>query len=239
MRDICCRTMVTAVAAVGFATASLAAPDCRNGLFPPEGAKPGLARITGEEKAFLSEDSIYCPSDKKDCPVCPRDEACRSKTYLIPGDLVITAQSFGGHRCVLFHNPKNHQDYAGYLPEERLALQPAQEVSFKDWPGEWRNGDNYIRLRARGEKLVAKGEAFWPSANPSRKDAPGGPHLGEMSGAAAPAGDKVSFADSEDICHVSLTLLQPYLLAKDNGECGGANVSFNGVYTRAPAGRKR
>lgn len=231
--------LAPAVAAVGFATAAPAAPDCRNGLFPPEGVKPGLARITGEEKAFLSEDSIYCPSDKKDCPVCPGDAACQSKTYLIPGDLVITAQSFGGHRCVLFHNQKSRQDYAGYLPEARLAVQPAPDVAFKDWLGEWRNGDNYIRLRAKGEKLVAKGEAFWPSANPSRKDAPGGPHLGEMSGVAAPAGDKASFADSEDICHVSVTLLQPYLLAKDDGECGGANVSFNGVYTRAPAGKKR
>ncbi len=215
------------------------APDCRNGLFPPDGAKLGLAKITGEDKAFLREDTIFCPSDKKDCPVCPGDAACQSKTYLIPGDLVVTAQSFSGHRCVLYLNKKNGWSYAGYLPEARLDIQPAQDVAFKDWLGEWRNGDNYIRLRAKGEKLAAKGEAFWPSAHPSLKEAPGGPHLGEMSGVAAPAGDQVSFADSEDICQVSLTLLPPFLLGKDNGECGGANVSFSGVFTRAPVGRKR
>lgn len=105
------------------------------------------------------------------------------------------------------------------------------------WPHvvEWRNGDNYIRLRAKRATLSARGEAFWPSANPSRRDAPGGPHVGEMSGASAPTGNRVTFVDGEDECHVSLTLATPFVLAKDNQRCGGVNVSFDGVYLRRPS----
>ncbi len=209
------------------------APDCRNGLFPGDGVEPGLARIVGADKAFLREDSVFCQKDAKSCPVCPADAACQSKTYVIPADLVITAQSFGGYRCVLYYNRRSGQDYAGYVPEDRLEPQPAASLAQGDWTGTWRNGDNSIVLRDKAGKLSAKGDAYWPSKNPSRKAAPGGPHIGEMSGLAAPKGAKVAFEDSEGECHVDLTLLPPFLLAKDNGNCGGVNVSFNGVYTRA------
>jgi hypothetical protein len=82
-------------------------------------------------------------------------------------------------------------------------------------------------------------EAYWPSANPSRADASGGPHTGEMSGEAAPNGDRVVFVDGEDECHVDATLLPPFLLARDNDRCGGANVRFNGVYLRSAAGKRK
>lgn len=54
-----------------------------------------------------------------------------------------------------------------------------------------------------------------------------------MSGEAAPKGDQAVFVDAEDECHVSLTLLPPFLLARDNNRCGGMNVRFDGVYMRA------
>jgi len=72
---------------------------------------------------------------------------------------------------------------------------------------------------------------YWPSANPPSKDWPGGPHVGDMSGAAAPQGNTVVFGSLEPTdCRVTLTLLPPFLLAVDNMNCGGANVTFNGVY---------
>lgn len=230
------------LASIALCGAAMAAPemtpDCRNGLFVEEGVSYGLATIAGEGKAFFIEDNIYCDEKKGACPVCPTDEAaCRSKAFVLPGDLVVTGRSYKGYRCILYRDQKNVAGSAGYVPESRLQAQPAASVTQKDWLGEWRMGDDSITLRARGDKLSASGEAYWPSANPSLKERPGGPNIGEMSGVAAPKGNQVAFIDSEDECHVSLTLLPPFLLARDNNRCGGMNVRFSGVYLRA-AGRK-
>lgn len=216
-----------------------AAPDCRNGLFPEEGVSYALGKISGADKVYLIEDSVFCAKDKTPCPVCPSaDAACRSGSFVLPGDLVVAGRSHGGYRCVFYRDQKNVGGSAGYVPEDRVSLSPAASVSLKDWLGDWRVGDDYIRLRAKGDALSAQGEAFWPSANPSPRDAPGGPHTGGMSGITTPKGNQATFVDSLDICRVDATLLPPFLLARDNGVCGGANVSFRGVYLRA-AGKGR
>lgn len=218
------------------------APDCRNGVFVEEGVTYGLAKVTGEGKLFFIEDTFYCDKDKQKaaCPVCPSDNAaCLSKSYVLPGDLVITARSFNGYRCILYRNEKNIAGSAGYVPEGRLEALPSAQPTQKEWLGQWRMGDDSITLRAKGDKLSASGEAYWPSANPSLKERPGGPNMGEMSGVATPRGNRVDFSDDEDECHVSLTLLPPFLLARDNERCGGMNVRFDGVYLRAGKGKSR
>ena len=40
------------------------------------------------------------------------------------------------------------------------------------------------------------------------------------------------FFVTDDACTVTLRLLGPYLVASDNGGCGGMNVHFTGVYRR-------
>ena len=39
--------------------------------------------------------------------------------------------------------------------------------------------------------------------------------------------------NDESSCVVKLRRRGPYLVASDNGNCGGLNVSFNGIYTKA------
>lgn len=229
-------------AALSTAASAAEAPNCRNGVFVEEGVTYGLAKVTGEGKLFFVEDAFYCDKDKQKgaCPVCPsEDAACLAKSYVLPGDLVIAARSFNGYRCILYRNEKNFAGSAGYVPEGRLEALPAAEVKQKDWLGAWRMGDDSITLRAKGDKLSASGEAYWPSANPSLKERPGGPNIGQMSGVAAPKGNQVAFSDDEDECHVSLLLLPPFLLARDDNHCGGMNVRFDGVYLRAGKAKSR
>jgi hypothetical protein len=101
------------------------------------------------------------------------------------------------------------------------------------WVGEWRNGDNRIVLHADGSRLTAEGDAFWPAANAPYKGRAGGQNVGDMSGATMPERNIVVFAgDDPHQCHVTLTLLPPFLLAADDKNRGRTNVSFTGVYLK-------
>jgi hypothetical protein len=69
-------------------------------------------------------------------------------------------------------------------------------------------------------------------------------HIGNFDGKTKPRGNRLAFGDGYDgsappdrndptDCRVLLRLVGPYLVAADNQGCGGANVSFDGVYTKA------
>ena len=93
------------------------------------------------------------------------------------------------------------------------------------WLGEWVFYDNSLNVRrGAGASLSVSGEAFWHGADPSNV------HTGEVAGASAPAGNALLIED--DPCKLTLRLVGDYLVAADNGECGGANVRFDGVYRR-------
>jgi hypothetical protein len=118
--------------------------------------------------------------------------------------------------------------------QDAIAAQPVPTtVPLGAWVGEWRDGDDSISLAVSGTRLAASGSAYWPSAHPSLKERPGGPNLGDMCGTATPKENIVVFAGKDPAdCRVTLTLLPPFLLATDNMNCGGMNVSFTGVYRK-------
>jgi hypothetical protein len=195
---------------------------CRNGSFA-DGTSFGLAKVVGARRTYLRSDTAPCPDDST---------ACRGQSYVVPGDTVLTGTSRGGFVCAFY--PGKRGGSAGYVRQTEIAAQPAEaNPALSAWAGNWADGDDTISLRVRGSQLAATGNAYWPSADPSLKERPGGPNLGEMSGTAAPNGNTVVFAGKDaDDCRVQLTLLPPYLLASDNSNCGGANVRFDGVYRK-------
>jgi hypothetical protein len=196
---------------------------CRNGIFPRQETIFGLAKVIGAPPAYLQSDIPPCPDDSA---------ACRGRAYVLPRDTVITGVASGGYVCAFFAGPGGGS--AGFVRRDEITPQSMQETPpLVAWLGTWRDGDNRIALRRDGAKLTADGEAYWPSAHPSAKDRPGGRNLGDMGGTAAPTGNTVVFAgDTPDECRVVLTLLPPFLLAADNMNCGGMNVSFTGVYRK-------
>jgi hypothetical protein len=56
--------------------------------------------------------------------------------------------------------------------------------------------------------------------------------VGDVSGSATVKGAAAVFAD--EVCVLNLKLIGTWLAAADNGDCGGLNVSFTGVYRRKP-----
>jgi hypothetical protein len=196
---------------------------CRNGYFPRESTSYRLAKIKG-----AAGDRIYFHGD--DNERCPDDQACRLKTYVIPGDEVIVSRTSGKFACSWFQ-PRKGSETVGWIETGRLAWQetvPAPEM--RDWLGEWRATDNVIRISKSKEagQLAIKGEASWGSGSRT--------HTGELDYDAKPSADKMKFGDGTDEqdCQVTMQLVGKLLLVGDNLHCGGANVSFSGVYQKRP-----
>lgn len=214
------RIVLTACAMLALPAAAQAQDDttCRNGLFPRE-APFTLARVSAEQNVYFHGDLDGCPA---------AGEACITNSYLIDGDEVIVSKLREGFACAYYVQ----SDTAGWIPLNQIepvateqAPQPAQ------WAGRWQGrGDNRISItHAEGTGLAIAGRAFWPAARPSELYSV---RTGEIAGHLDQIGTRARY-DDNDLCEVNFTLLGQYLLAGDNNRCGGMNVSFTGVYTRA------
>lgn len=133
-----------------------------------------------------------------------------------------------------------------------LALWPgaghAEEARLAPWLGTWDTGfDQTITIESPGEGLLSvSGEAYWGMDDPERV-ANGGVHVGEFD-TTFPASwiskkGRLSFAVSDEgavsaaaaddyECTLWLRLRDGLLEAEDNTMCGGANVTFAGVYRK-------
>lgn len=196
--------------------------DCRNGSFPSMQEHFGLARVAGTGKLNFLADMNGCPNDTA---------ACRQRPYVLPGDTLITGRDHGPYVCAFF--PNNVGGAAGWVPRDRVTALPATPPPLSAWLGHWSDGDNNIIVSKQGKALKLDGEAFWPSANPSPEERPGGPNIGALSGLIAPRDGQAEVGDGDmEVCKARLILLPPFLIASDNGGCGGMNVRFDGVYRR-------
>lgn len=196
---------------------------CRNGSFPRESTNYRLAKIKG-----AASDRIYFHGD--DNERCPEDQACRLKTYVIGSDEVIVSRTLGKFACSWFQ-PRKGSETVGWIETDKITWQEnMRPPEMRDWLGEWRAYDNLIRISKSKEvgTLAIKGEATWGSGSRT--------HAGELEYYAKPSADKMKFGDGTDEldCQVTMQLVGKYLVVGDNLHCGGANVSFSGVYQRRP-----
>lgn len=215
--------VLTACALMPFAAPALAL-DCHDG-FPYSGGQYGVATVTAAERAYF-----YAAA-----PPCPDSAGCRMASYVVPGDQVITGPATGSGLCVLY--PGETRTVSGVIRQSDLGpAKPATaHPAIGAWAGTWKKGDDQITLRAGTDSVAANGDAYWPSANPPLSERPGGPNIGEMAGTAQPSGNTLVYASSDpNECKVTLTLVSPFLLVEDNNNCGGHNVTFTGLYRRAP-----
>jgi hypothetical protein len=193
---------------------------CRDGYFTRESKEYRLATIKGAagERAYFHDD---------DPEKCPADPSCRLKTYVIANDQVIVSRTLGKFACSWFQ-PRRGTGTTGWIETDRLKWTGSiKPPGISDWIGTWRtDGTNFIRIKRakKAGELDIEGEATAGLA----------PNTGELGHTAKPSGDTMKFADAEGegSCEVEMQLVGKFLIVDDNLKCGGANVSFSGVYQK-------
>ena len=188
-----------------------------------------LARVSAPGRSYF-----YKGPEVDGCPALTA--SCRRGAYLVRGNqlligevrgaLVYAAYTDGGGTATI-----------GWLPKASVARIAVPKQTIAAWIGSWNYDYTTIDItRGLGPgRLKAIGMAVWGMHDPERVRR-GGINTGDFEGEATLTGDRIRFgptSGSEDSdCRVSLRLIGPYLAAADNGNCGGANVSFTGVYRR-------
>lgn len=171
------------------------------------------------------------------CPAAT--EACRRKSYLVTGDLVLTGRTRGSFICVSYQatRAKTRPIWTtGWLPSAALApLTPTAAPNMSDWIGTWEqpHGDIEIKPGGIGGRLQIEGEMVVPTARDF--------HTGVISAQVMPRDGAIAFLDDgwrpfetkcDSGCRVRMRRVGPLLLVEDNGDCGGAGVTFTGLYHR-------
>ena len=166
---------------------------------------------------------------------CPAT-GCATKAYVLPGDVVlIGGGTRAGHICATFVGMPGNST-TGWLPEAALDVITAVP---DDWTGQWHRIEADIAITPAGSALHVQGDATWGAMSPERVQR-GGVHIGELNGTMAPLDGVLAFTmgdktlpygkGDETDCRITMILRGPYLVARDNTNCGGQNVTFTGVF---------
>ncbi|WP_233967675.1 hypothetical protein [Pectobacterium polaris] len=197
---------------------------CRNGGFPYYSGQYSVAKINAPhgDKVHFYDDDIRdgCPDNKA---------VCQSKTSLKAGDSVLVAQEKNGWSCVWHFGKKS--EFVGWIQSIYLEKQPIKTAGINAWLGSWHEYGNSIKItRGKNDTLHLKGKARWHGGVSSYGERI--VHYGNISASAIPNGNRLQWGDSleEFECTGVMQLINGNLIVKDNGNCGGMNVRFNGIY---------
>ncbi|MBV8034781.1 hypothetical protein [Roseateles sp.] len=119
--------------------------------------------------------------------------------------------------CVALPAKGKINTQAGWIPENRWARD--QTAATGAWAGIWQNEGAKITVTSSQGRLHFVGGAIWQGL--------ADPHFGSFEFDAVPDGDMVTLTDG---CEVRIRRVGEYLFAQDNQQCGGMNVSFDGLF---------
>lgn len=203
---------------------------CRQGFFTSDSKDFGVSLVRGGKGArsfFYGDDSDKCPGSVN----------CRSKSYVVSGDTVITNRTRGEYVCAWFA-PSDGAPTVGWLKASDLdSPMMLTDASEKVWTGEWKYAENHITLAPAKlpDTLTVKGKAFWKGLGDNI-------HIGELDGVAKYSDGKLEYSEGtgEYDCRANMQLAAgSFLIVADNLNCGGANVSFSGIYRKSAAKHKK
>ena len=189
---------------------------CRNGAFPQDSKSYSVGYI----KAKKGE-RVYFYSDEQDCPT---GKNCRRKSFLINKDEVVFSRAYGDYICA-WYQPKKGSEVVGWLPKNKLETPVFLSEKYEPWIGDWKFYDNSLTIKRVGktDEFEVKGNAFWKGFGDNI-------HIGEIESKGKLSDSIIRLTEGD--CEIKLKLAIYYLIVSDNLKCGGANVTFSGVYLK-------
>jgi hypothetical protein len=225
---------VVAFLVVGMVNAARAEErlDCKALAFSDDLTNLSLAIVTSRKAHFVAN-----RSDRAGCPSV--SASCRTTAFLVANDKVVTdgAKDSSGDVCVAFIDGRGVET-DGWLPAGSVKT----IMAAPRWIGAWRrSASGKIDIMPKsGDTLGLTGTASWQGRGENvhsadidavidaRKTIQGfATRSSEFEGKQIPF-ERATAAD----CAVMMSQLGPYLYVSDSGNCGGANVSFVGLYAR-------
>lgn len=192
---------------------------------PPAPITASLVEVKpGARRYFHDGDRAGCPA-----------AACRRKGYVVPGDRLIAHETRGGFTRVTYLAPRADTPVEGWIESGGLRPVPPAPLKAADWLGGWRVWDAEIDIAAgpRSGTLHLGGNATYGARDPERVKRGAVNTGGFDADIPMPQRDRAGVVDSGyEGCRVAMRLLPPYLVVADNGRCGGAGVTFEGVYRK-------
>jgi hypothetical protein len=200
--------------------------DCSSVAYDDDLSNLSLAAVAGGKVSFVANES-----DKAGCPSA--SAPCKSRAFLVDKDVVVLdGRREGGYVCAGFINAKG-EETDGWLP----AASVKSASPSPNWIGVWkRDTSSKIDItRKSNDAAEVSGYATYGVGAAT--------HEGDIDGTIDPRQAAQSFASDGDKqvayekagqydCAVRLRQLGAFLFVSDNNNCGGANVSFSGLYTR-------
>lgn len=126
--------------------------------------------------------------------------------------------------CVGVHGKRKLDIWVGWVPKERW-LRTESEQAWNHWFGVWQNDYAKIKIQSTKEQqMLVTGNAIWVGQY--------SPHYGNFELISTPTNGVISTPQppSGSDCQIALRLVGSFIFAADNHQCGGANITFDGMY---------
>jgi hypothetical protein len=225
VRGVCLALLLCPAFPAGEASAA-EKRDCSSVAYDDDLSNLSLGAVVGGKVNFVANES-----DKTGCPSA--GAACKSRAFLVDKDVVILdGRHEGAYICVGFVNAKG-EETDGWLPA--ASVKPA--AAPPNWIGVWKRDTSSkidITFKSSDAAEISGSATYGAGAATHEGDIDGTIDPRQAVQSFALVGDKqVAYGKAGQYdCAVKLRQLGAFLFVSDNNNCGGANVSFSGLYTR-------
>ncbi|MGY3448692.1 hypothetical protein [Bradyrhizobium sp. USDA 4353] len=195
-----------------------------------------VARVAAQPRVNFVKSPYDDDFKAASCPAAT--DACRKKSYLVSHDWVLVGRTRGDFTCVTYQPPgaKSQTWTRGWLPRTALApVAPMAAPALADWTGTWVHPGGQLTIKPAGEgRLKIEGDQVVPAGRDLNN--------GSIAATVQPKGGVIAFVEdgstpfeqpnAGDECRMRLQRIGALLLVEDNNDCGGAGVTFTGLYRR-------
>lgn len=168
---------------------------------------------------YVDSDSEYPNDFVKNCPELSNQCIDKYNQKIKSFDRLILGNKYKGFICS--YNIRTQS--SGWLPESIIKFQKQKPINCNEIVGKWHNDNDIIIKSIKVNNFYITGNALWENGS-------GSIHDGFFeSNIFLKSCEKFSISNND--CTVRFYFISDKLMiAQDNHNCGGMNVSFSGVY---------